>query len=87
MNVLILDEPTRGIDVAAKAEVYQIIAQLAARGTAVLMISSEIEELIGMCDRVMVMTAGAVSDVIERKDFERERIMRAALKTMTAVRA
>ena len=54
-RVFILDEPTRGIDVGAKYEVYKIINRLAADGAGILMISSEIEELIGMCDRILVM--------------------------------
>ena len=57
-RVFILDEPTRGIDVGAKYEIYKLINQLAAEGAGVLFISSEIEELIGMCDRILVMGAG-----------------------------
>ena len=77
-RIFILDEPTRGIDVGAKYEVYKIINQLAADGPAILMISSEIEELIGMCDRIMVMGHGEIRGVFDRADFERETIMRAA---------
>jgi ribose transport system ATP-binding protein len=77
--VFILDEPTRGIDVGAKAEIYRLINELARRGAGVLLISSEIEELIGMCDRILVMAAGRISDNIERAEFDRERILRAAL--------
>ena len=57
-RVLILDEPTRGIDVGAKAEIYRLIAQLAASGIAILVISSELPELIGLSDRILVMAAG-----------------------------
>jgi ribose transport system ATP-binding protein len=78
-GVFLLDEPTRGIDVGAKQEVYRTVHALAAAGSAVLMISSEIEELIGMCDRILVMAAGRVCDEIARADFDRERILRAAL--------
>jgi ribose transport system ATP-binding protein len=78
-DVFILDEPTRGIDVGAKQEVYRTIDALAAAGAAVVMISSEIEELIGTCDRILVMARGRVSDEINRADFDRERILRAAL--------
>jgi ribose transport system ATP-binding protein len=78
-RVFILDEPTRGIDVGAKYEVYRLINDLAARGIAVLMISSEVEELIGMCDRILVMSRGAIRDAIEPHEFNRERILRAAL--------
>ena len=78
-KVFILDEPTRGIDVGAKYEVYRLINELADRGTGVLMISSEIEELMGMCDRILVMRRGEIRDVIAPHEFDRERILRAAL--------
>jgi ABC-type sugar transport system ATPase subunit len=78
-RLFILDEPTRGIDVGAKFEVYKIINRLAADGAAVLMISSEIEELIGMCDRIMVMSHGEVRGFHDRAAFDREEIMRAAM--------
>ncbi len=78
-KVFILDEPTRGIDVGAKYEVYTLINQLAERGAGVLMISSEIEELIGMCDRILVMSRGEIRDEIHCHEFDRERILKAAL--------
>jgi ribose transport system ATP-binding protein len=78
-KVFILDEPTRGIDVGAKYEVYRLIQELAARGTGVLLISSEVEELLGMCDRILVMRGGAIRDRIEPSEFDRERILRAAI--------
>jgi len=78
-KVFLLDEPTRGIDVGARYEVYRLIRQLAARGTGVLLISSEVEELLGMCDRILVMRGGAIRDTIEPHEFDRERILRAAL--------
>jgi ribose transport system ATP-binding protein len=78
-SVFILDEPTRGIDVGAKCEVYRLINELVGQGAGVLMISSEIEELIGMCDRILVMNRGAIGEVIEPGEFDRERILRAAL--------
>ncbi len=78
-KVFILDEPTRGIDVGAKHEAYRLINQMAARGAAVLMISSEVEELIGMCDRILVMGGGEIRDTIEPHQFDRERILRAAV--------
>ena len=78
-QVFLLDEPTRGIDVGAKHEVYSLINRLAARGAGVLMISSEIEELIGMCDRILVMSRGEIRDEIHCADFDRERILKAAL--------
>ncbi len=78
-RVLILDEPTKGIDVATKSAVHGIVSQLAAKGLAVVMISSELPEIMGMADRVAVMHEGTVSAVIDRKDFSEERIMRAAM--------
>jgi ribose transport system ATP-binding protein len=78
-KVFILDEPTRGIDVGAKCEIYRLINELVGQGAAVLMISSEVEELIGMCDRILVMNRGAIGDQIESGQFDRERILRAAL--------
>jgi ABC-type sugar transport system ATPase subunit len=77
-RVFVLDEPTRGIDVGAKYEVYGIVRDLAARGAGVLMISSEIEELIGLCDRILVMVTGEIGGEFARTDFDRERILRAA---------
>jgi len=78
-SIFILDEPTRGIDVGAKYEVYKIINQLVAEGAAVLFISSEIEELIGMADRIMVMGRGETRGFFDRSSFDRETLMRAAL--------
>ena len=78
-KLFILDEPTRGLDVGAKQEVNKAIAQLADAGTAVLMISSELEELVGMCDRVLVMNRGEIGRTIERSAFEREAILKAAI--------
>jgi len=78
-RVILLDEPTRGIDVGAKQEVYRIVQQLADDGVAILLISSEIEELIGLCDRILVLARGRLRDELARLDFDRERILRAAL--------
>lgn len=78
-RVFILDEPTRGIDVGAKYEVYKIINELAAQGTGVLMISSELEELVGMCDRILVMAHGEISRQFDRHSFDREELLRAAM--------
>jgi ribose transport system ATP-binding protein len=80
-RVLILDEPTRGTDVGAKSEVYRLVCDLAAAGTAVLVISSEIEELVGLCDRILVMGGGELRDEVGRAGFDRERILRSALAT------
>ncbi len=77
-DVLILDEPTRGIDVGAKYEIYCIIADLAKQGKSVIMISSEMGELIGMSDRIMVMCDGRVTGFIDGKDATQENIMELA---------
>jgi rhamnose transport system ATP-binding protein len=78
-KVLIIDEPTRGIDVGAKAEVYRTLADLVREGMAVLMISSELPEVLGMADRVLVMHEGRISADIARADANEERVMSAAL--------
>lgn len=80
-KVLIIDEPTRGIDVGAKAEVYRTLAELVKEGMAVLMISSELPEVLGMADRVLVMHEGRISADIARADVNEERVMSAALGT------
>ncbi|SKA91273.1 methyl-galactoside transport system ATP-binding protein [Caloramator quimbayensis] len=79
-DILILDEPTRGIDVGAKYEIYTIIAELAKQGKSIIMISSEMPELIGMSDRIMVMCEGRMSGIIEGNKVTEEEIMRLATK-------
>lgn len=79
-DVLILDEPTRGIDVGAKYEIYCIIAELAKQGKSIIMISSEMAELIGMSDRIMVMCDGKVTGFIEGSEASQENIMELATK-------
>ncbi|WP_096785804.1 sugar ABC transporter ATP-binding protein [Rhodobacter sp. CZR27] len=74
-RILILDEPTRGIDVGAKAEIHRLITGLAAEGVAVLMISSELPEVLGMSDRIMVMHEGHVSGFLDRAEADQVRIM------------
>ena len=74
-DVLILDEPTRGVDVGAKKEIYSIINELAERGVAILMISSELPEIIGMADRVLVMHEGTVTAELQQEEMTQERIM------------
>jgi ABC-type sugar transport system ATPase subunit len=78
-RVLIFDEPTRGIDVAAKAEIYELIGELVEQGVAVLLISSEMPELLGLADRVAVMHEGALQGVLRRAEATQERIMQLAL--------
>jgi len=67
-KVLILDEPTRGVDVGANSEIYSIIDNLAKAGTAILVISSDLPEIIGICDRVIVMRAGHIAGEIKRTE-------------------
>jgi putative multiple sugar transport system ATP-binding protein len=80
-DVLILDEPTRGIDVGAKYEIYTIINRLADEGKAILVISSELPELIGLCDRVYALSAGRITGEVSRADATQERLM----QHMTAI--
>ncbi len=76
--VVILDEPTRGIDVGAKFEIYQLMRQLTDRGVAILMISSELMEILGMSDRILVMNNGQIAGELSRDEASEERIMELA---------
>lgn len=78
-KILILDEPTRGVDVGAKAEIYKIINSLAASGVAVIMISSELNEVMNMSDRMAVMRGGEISAILQRDEFEQDAILKHAL--------
>jgi ABC-type sugar transport system ATPase subunit len=78
-KLLILDEPTRGVDVNAKAEIHSIISSMAKSGLTIIMVSSELPELIGMCDRIYVMKEGSVMKCFERGDFSQEKILDVAL--------
>jgi len=77
-RILILDEPTRGVDVAAKAEIHRLMSQLASRGVAVILISSELPEVLAMSDRIMVMHQGRVSGVLERAEATQEKVLELA---------
>jgi methyl-galactoside transport system ATP-binding protein len=81
-DILILDEPTRGIDVGAKYEIYTIIADLAQRGKSIIMISSEMPELLGMSDRIMVMCEGRMTGILEGEAATQEKIMTLATQFM-----
>ena len=78
-EVLILDEPTRGVDVNSKAEIYKIISDLTRKGFTILMVSSELPELIGMCDRIYVMREGAIAGYFDREEVTQEKILKIAL--------
>ena len=80
-RVLIFDEPTRGIDVGAKTEIYQLIRNLAAEGVSVIVISSEMEEVLGISDRIAVMHEGRLTGILERSQFSEEAVMRLATGT------
>jgi rhamnose transport system ATP-binding protein len=81
-RILILDEPTRGIDVGTKAEVHRLMGDLAAQGIAILMISSELPEVLGMSDRILVMHEGHVTGLFDRSEATQEKIMTAATQTV-----
>jgi ABC-type sugar transport system ATPase subunit len=77
-DIIIFDEPTRGIDVGAKQEIYFIMDRLAKEGKTLIMISSEMEELIGVSDRIVVLAEGRVAAELEKKDFTQETILKYA---------
>lgn len=79
-DILLLDEPTRGIDVGAKYEIYQLIIDLAKEGKGVIVVSSEMPELLGICDRIMVMSNGHVAGIEDVDDLDQEKIMTLATK-------
>ena len=79
-KVLILDEPTRGIDVGAKFEIYKLMTNIAKQGRAIVMVSSEMPELIGMCDRIYVMSQGRITGCLNREEFSQEEIMKLAMQ-------
>lgn len=78
-NVMIIDEPTRGIDVGAKVEIYHLINEIAYRGVAVIVVSSETAELIGICDRILVLRKGEIQGELKREEFSEEAILRLSL--------
>ena len=78
-SVMMIDEPTRGVDVGAKVEIYRLINELSQRGVAILVVSSETAELIGICDRILVMRKGLIQGEIERKNFSEEEILRLSI--------
>jgi len=86
-KVLILDEPTRGIDVGAKFEIYQLMSEIASRGIAILFISSELPEILGMCDNVLVMCEGDAKAELSRDMMTQERIMSKELSNIREVRS
>jgi ribose transport system ATP-binding protein len=86
-RILIFDEPTRGIDVSAKFDVYQLLRALAEHGKAILIVSSDLKELTGLCDRIAVMSAGRIEGVFDRGDWTPDKIMAAAFSNYRVVRS
>jgi ABC-type sugar transport system ATPase subunit len=78
-KILIFGEPTRGIDVGAKSEIYQLMWKLVAQGIAILMISSELPEVLKMCDRILVMHDGRITGELKREEADQEKIMALAM--------
>ena len=74
-KILILDEPTRGVDIGAKKEIYSVINDLAAKGVAVIMVSSELPEVLGMSDRIMVVHEGKVTGIVEASEVDQAKVM------------
>ena len=74
-DILLFDEPTRGIDIGAKTEIYNIMGELAAHGTAIIMVSSELPELISMSDNIMVMREGVMKGVLDKSEATQETVM------------
>ena len=74
-QVLLLDEPTRGVDVGAKQEIYEIIRSVSDRGTAVLMVSSELRELIGLCEKILVLKKGKLEDIVDTLDLTEQKLL------------
>ena len=78
-RVLLFDEPTAGVDVGAKAEIYGLIGELAAGGAGVLVVSSDLPELLGICDRIVVMSEGRIAGEVSREEATEERVMALAV--------
>ena len=74
-RIVIFDEPTRGIDVSAKQEIYALMNDLAEKGNALIMVSSDMPELLGMCDRIIVISEGAKTGELSRSEFDQNRIL------------
>ena len=79
LKLLILDEPTKGIDVGAKSEIYKMICELARSGLAIILISSELPEIINLCDRVIIMASGKIVGELGREELTEERILKLAM--------
>ena len=74
-QVLLLDEPTRGVDVGAKQEIYEVVRSVSDQGTSVLMVSSELRELIGLCDKILVLKKGELLDIVDTLDLTEQKLL------------
>ena len=83
-ELIIMDEPTRGIHVGAKQEIYNLMNELAAQGKGILMVSSDMPELLGMCDRIVVISEGRQTGIVDKEDFSQETIL--SLASISAVK-
>ncbi|HBE79468.1 MAG TPA: ABC transporter, partial [Firmicutes bacterium] len=81
-KVLILDEPTKGIDVGSKSEIYRLICELSKQGISVLLISSELPEVLGLCDRIIVMCQGRIMGELNRTEATEEKVLTLAMANM-----
>jgi rhamnose transport system ATP-binding protein len=79
LDVLILDEPTKGVDVGAKSAIYEIISDLACAGYGIIFVSSEMSEILAMCDRVAVMREGRITAIMDRQGLTQEAILQASM--------
>ena len=84
-QILLLDEPTKGIDIGAKNEIYKLMQELAGSGISIVMISSELPELLAMCDRFVVLAEGKVADQFDRADADEYRVMLAATQARAQI--
>ena len=78
-KIFLVDEPTHGVDVGAKYEIYRLILNMAKEGSAILVVSSEMQELMGICDRILVLSNGRLTGEVRKEDYSQERIMKFAL--------
>ena len=81
LKVIILDEPTKGVDVGAKVAIYEIINSLAEQGYGIILVSSEMPEILGMCDKIVVMREGRITSVFDGKEATSEKILEASMST------
>jgi len=81
-KLLILDEPTKGIDVGSKSEIYQIICDLAKQGMGIIFISSELPEILGLCDRIVVMCQGRITGELSQKEANENKVLTLAMADM-----